>query len=214
MAEEPGNRTSPPRLVVGPGGEQAAALIAALVARGETVAAAESLTAGLVCATLAQVPGASAALRGGLVVYATELKTALAGVDAGLLAEHGAVHPEVAAQLATGARERCGATWGLGLTGVAGPAAQDGVAPGTVYVGLAGPGTRTPRLSGARVAEPPTRGEASVDTGLSGERVAEPPPRGEGSFVTVRTLALSGDRDLIRTQSVRAAFSLLGEHLA
>jgi len=108
VAEEPGNRTSPPRLVVGPGGEQAAALIAALVARGETVAAAESLTAGLVCATLAQVPGASAALRGGLVVYATELKTALAGVDARLLAEHGAVHPEVAAQLAVGARERRG----------------------------------------------------------------------------------------------------------
>ncbi|MEU0788633.1 CinA family protein [Amycolatopsis sp. NPDC005961] len=160
--------------------EQAAALIAALTGRGETVAAAESLTAGLVCATLARVPGASAALRGGLVVYATELKTALAGVDAALLAEHGAVHPEVAAQLAEGARERCGATWGLGLTGVAGPAAQDGVAPGTVYVGLAGPGTR--------------------------------PPRG-ASFVTVRTLALRGDREMIRTESVRAAFSLLGEHL-
>ncbi|WP_410619806.1 CinA family protein [Amycolatopsis sp. cmx-8-4] len=174
--------------------ERAAALVAALSGRGETVAAAESLTAGLVCATLAQVPGASAVLRGGLVVYATELKTRLAGVDPELLAEHGAVHPEVAAQLAEGARERCGATWGLGLTGVAGPAAQDGVAPGTVHVGLAGPGTRTPRLSGARVAEPPDRGEAS--------------------FVTVRTLALSGDRDLIRTESVRAAFALLGEHLA
>ncbi len=181
------------RPAVEPADEPAAALIAALTARGETVAAAESLTAGLVCATLARVPGASAALRGGLVVYATELKTALAGVDADLLAEHGAVHPEVAAQLAVGARERCGATWGLGLTGVAGPAAQDGVAPGTVHVGLAGPGTRTPRLSGARV--------------------AEPPPRGEASFVTVRTLALSGDRDLIRTESVRAAFALLGEHL-
>jgi nicotinamide-nucleotide amidase len=179
-AEAP--RMSHSRPAVEPGDEQAAALIAALVARGETVAAAESLTAGLVCASLARVPGASAALRGGLVVYATELKTALAGVDAGLLAEHGAVHPEVAAQLAEGARERCGATWGLGLTGVAGPAAQDGVAPGTVHVGLAGPGTGT--------------------------------PRGEASFVTVRTLALSGDRDLIRTESVRAAFSLLGEHLA
>jgi nicotinamide-nucleotide amidase len=176
------------------GDRQAAALIAALTRRGETVAAAESLTAGLVCATLARVPGASAALRGGLVVYATELKTALAGVDAGLLAEHGAVHPEVAAQLAEGARDRCGATWGLGLTGVAGPSAQDGVEPGTVHVALAGPGTRTPRLSGARVAEPPIRGEASV--------------------VTVRTLALSGGRDLIRTESVRAAFALLGEHLA
>ncbi|WP_326943036.1 CinA family protein [Amycolatopsis sp. NBC_01307] len=166
------------------------ALVAALRARGETVAAAESLTAGLVCATLARVPGASAVLRGGLVVYATELKTRLAGVDADLLAEHGAVYPEVAAQLAEGARERCGATWGLGLTGVAGPAAQDGVAPGTVHIGLAGP----PALSGARVAEPPDRGGAS--------------------FVTVRTLTLSGDRDLIRTASVRAAFALLGEHLA
>jgi len=157
----------------GGGEEQATTLIAALTARGETVAAAESLTAGLVCATLARVPGASAALRGGLVVYATELKAALAGVDPGLLAEHGAVHPEVAAQLAEGARDRCGATWGLGLTGVAGPSAQDGVAPGTVHVGLAGPGTRT-----------------------------------------VRTLGLTGDRDLIRTESVLAAFALLGEHLA
>ncbi|MGW7539342.1 CinA family protein [Amycolatopsis sp. NPDC054798] len=124
---------------------EARELVATLTRRGETVAAAESLTAGLVCATLAQVPGASAVLRGGLVVYATELKTALAGVDARLLAEHGAVHPEVAAQLARGARERCGATWGLGLTGVAGPDPQDGVAPGTVYVGLSGPGADTVR---------------------------------------------------------------------
>ncbi|WP_020660668.1 CinA family protein [Amycolatopsis benzoatilytica] len=124
---------------------QARELVEALTRRGETVAAAESLTAGLVCATLAEVPGASAVLRGGLVVYATELKAALAGVDEQLLAEHGAVHPEVAAQLARGARERCGATWGLGLTGVAGPDSQDGVAPGTVFVGLSGPGTDTVR---------------------------------------------------------------------
>ena len=54
----------------------------ALLGRGETVAAAESLTAGLFCATLATVPGASATLRGGVVVYATELKTVLAGVPA------------------------------------------------------------------------------------------------------------------------------------
>lgn len=113
-------------------------VVARLTERGETVATAESLTAGLVCVTLTDVPGASAAVRGGLVVYATELKAKLAGVDAGLLAEHGAVHPEVAAQLAAGARERCGADWGLGLTGVAGPDPQDGVAPGTVHIGLAG----------------------------------------------------------------------------
>jgi PncC family amidohydrolase len=125
-------------------------IIEALIRRGETVAAAESLTAGLVCATLADVPGASAALRGGLVVYATDLKTGLAGVDPVLLAEHGAVHPEVAAQLAEGARARCGATWGLGLTGVAGPDPQDGRPVGTVHIAVAGPdGTsavESPRL--------------------------------------------------------------------
>lgn len=118
-----------------------------LTDRGETVATAESLTAGLVCATLTQVPGSSAAVRGGLIVYATELKTTLVGVDLDVLAEHGAVHPEVASQLATGARVRCGASWGLGLTGVAGPTAQDGAAVGTVHVGLAGERVRTVRTS-------------------------------------------------------------------
>ena len=117
----------------------AADVVRALKARGETVATAESLTGGLVTAELTSVPGSSAVVRGGLVVYATDLKQTLAGVDAALLAEHGAVHPEVARQLAEGARERCGATWGLGLTGVAGPDPQDGVAPGTVHIGLSGP---------------------------------------------------------------------------
>ncbi|WAL63688.1 CinA family protein [Amycolatopsis cynarae] len=137
-------------------GEEAALarpLIARLTERGETVATAESLTAGLVCATLTEVPGASAVVRGGLVVYATDLKAKLAGVDEALLAEHGAVHPEVAAQLAAGARERCGADWGLGLTGVAGPDPQDGVTPGTVHIALAGAGScrvRTHRFEGGR----------------------------------------------------------------
>ncbi|HEX4722233.1 MAG TPA: CinA family protein [Pseudonocardiaceae bacterium] len=105
--------------------------------RGETVATAESLTAGLLAAALTTVPGASAVVRGGLVVYATDLKASLAGVPADLLAEHGAVHPDVAAALATGARVACGADWGVGLTGVAGPDPQDGVPPGTVYFGVA-----------------------------------------------------------------------------
>ena len=108
----------------------------ALLARGETVAAAESLTAGLFCATLAEVPGASATLRGGVVVYATELKTALAGVPGELLAAHGPVSPETAGALAEGVRERCGATWGIGLTGVAGPDPVDGHGPGRVYLGV------------------------------------------------------------------------------
>jgi len=109
----------------------------ALLERGETVAAAESLTAGLFCATLATVPGASATLRGGAVVYATELKAVLAGVPEDLLAEHGPVSPETAAALAEGIRVRCGATWGVGLTGVAGPDPVDGHEPGRVYLGLA-----------------------------------------------------------------------------
>ncbi|QQQ75075.1 nicotinamide-nucleotide amidohydrolase family protein [Saccharothrix sp. 6-C] len=128
-------------------------VVRTLAGRGETVATAESLTAGLVTAELTSVPGSSAVVRGGLVVYATDLKHSLAGVDAALLAEHGAVHPEVARQLAEGARERCGATWGLGLTGVAGPDPQDGVGPGTVHIGLSGPSgssVRTLTLGGGR----------------------------------------------------------------
>jgi nicotinamide-nucleotide amidase len=112
----------------------------ALLARGETVAAAESLTAGLFCATLASVPGASATLRGGAVVYATELKTVLAGVPRDLLAARGPVSPETAAALAEGIRSRCAATWGVGLTGVAGPDPVDGHRPGRVFVGISGGG--------------------------------------------------------------------------
>jgi nicotinamide-nucleotide amidase len=123
-----------------PGTDAAARLHRALLARGETVAAAESLTAGLFCATLAGVPGASATLRGGAVVYATDLKATLVGVPQPVLDAHGAVSPQTAAALAEGVRERCTATWGVGLTGVAGPDPADGYGPGTVYLGIAGPG--------------------------------------------------------------------------
>lgn len=120
-------------------GNGPARLHRALLARGETVAAAESLTAGLFCATLATVPGASATLRGGVVVYATDLKATLVGVPGDLLAAHGPVSPETAAALAEGVRDRCTATWGIGLTGVAGPEPVDGHGPGRVYLGVAGP---------------------------------------------------------------------------
>ncbi|MET9228005.1 CinA family protein [Lentzea sp. NPDC003310] len=116
-----------------------------LKAKNQTVATAESLTAGLLCATIVDTPGASAVVRGGLIVYATELKHKLAGVDQRLLDEHGAVHPDVAIQLAEGARRTCESDWGIGLTGVAGPDPQDGIAPGTVHIGLSGPGVSTVR---------------------------------------------------------------------
>jgi nicotinamide-nucleotide amidase len=117
-----------------------AALVRRLHERGETLAVAESLTGGLLAATIVDVPGASAVFRGGLVVYATDLKETLAGVPAALLAERGPVDPDVAVALARGARQRCGAGWGLATTGVAGPEPQSGVPVGTVYVACAGPG--------------------------------------------------------------------------
>jgi nicotinamide-nucleotide amidase len=110
-----------------------------LLAKSETVGTAESMTAGMLGAALTTTPGASLTYRGGLIVYATDLKASLAGVSLPLLEERGPVDPDVAAQLATGARERVGATWGVGLTGVAGPDPQDGQPVGRLYLGVAGP---------------------------------------------------------------------------
>jgi nicotinamide-nucleotide amidase len=123
----------------------AAAATWELIERRQTLATAESLTGGLVAATLVEIPGVSAVFRGGLVVYGTDLKHSLAGVPEDLLAERGPVDPDVALDLAEGARERCGADWGLATTGVAGPEPQDGVPVGLVYVAVAGPPGRTVR---------------------------------------------------------------------
>src|SRR5690606_41113393 len=75
-------------------------LLSFLVRRGETIAVAESLTGGLIGATLTSVPGSSAAFVGGVVSYATDLKERLLGVPGDLLAREGAVHPAVAAAMA------------------------------------------------------------------------------------------------------------------
>lgn len=115
----------------------AAEVVGRLTRAGLTVAAAESLTGGLLVAELIAVPGASAVVRGGVVAYATELKSALLGVDAALLAASGPIHPEVARQMASGVRERLGADIGISTTGVAGPDPQDGHQPGEVWLGFA-----------------------------------------------------------------------------
>jgi nicotinamide-nucleotide amidase len=133
----------------------AADVHARLGALGATVGVAESLTGGLLCAALTEPAGASATVRGGLVVYATDLKSELAGVSEALLAQRGAVDPEVALALARGARTRLGATFGVGVTGVAGPDTQDGKPVGTVFAAVAGPHggvVREHRLSGERAA--------------------------------------------------------------
>ncbi|WP_329108447.1 CinA family protein [Micromonospora sp. NBC_01699] len=132
---------------------EAAAVVHPLVERGETLAVVESLTGGLLAATIVDIAGVSSVFRGGLVVYATDLKESLAGVPAELLAARGPVDPDVAAALAEGGRWRCGADWCLATTGVAGPEPQNGRPVGLVFVAAAGPGgteVRELRLRGGR----------------------------------------------------------------
>ena len=106
--------------------------------RRESVATMESWTAGLVASTLADPPGASAYLHGGIIAYHAEEKIA-AGVPAEVIAEHGVVSRETALAMARAARERFGATYGIGVTGVLGPDPLEGVPPGTVHVAVAAP---------------------------------------------------------------------------
>ena len=124
-----------------------------LTSVGQTVACAESLTAGLVSAAIADTAGASVVLRGAIVAYAADVKVALLGVPASVVAEAGTVNPRVARAMAEGARLRLGATWGVSTTGVAGPGPAEGKPAGTVHLAVAGPRgtvTRELRLKGAR----------------------------------------------------------------
>ena len=143
-------------------------VVATLVGASRTIATAESLTGGMVCAALTSVPGASAVVRGSVVAYATDLKAQVLGVDQDLLAAGGAVQAEVARQMATGVCRVLGSDIGVATTGVAGPDPQDGRAVGTVFVAVA-----------------------------------------TGSAVTVRELALSGNRASIREETVAAALALV-----
>jgi nicotinamide-nucleotide amidase len=106
--------------------------------RGRTVATCESCTAGLLGAELTRVPGSSAWYRGGLIVYADDLKERLAGVSRELLREQGAVSEAVARELARAARELCRADLGIGVTGIAGPGGGSATRPvGRVHLAIA-----------------------------------------------------------------------------
>jgi nicotinamide-nucleotide amidase len=114
--------------------------VARLVARGERVAVAESCTGGLIAELITRVPGASAVIDLGVVAYANAMKEQIAGVPAPLLAAHGAVSEPVARALAEGIRRSARATWGVGVTGIAGPTGGTPEKPvGTVHLALAGP---------------------------------------------------------------------------
>ena len=115
-------------------------VVSRLAARGERVALAESCTGGLLAELLTDVPGASAVLDLGVVAYANAIKERVLGVDGALLAAHGAVSEPVARAMAEGARRVGSATWGVGITGIAGPGGGTPEKPvGTVHLALAGP---------------------------------------------------------------------------
>ena len=117
--------------------------------RGETLATAESCTGGLVGERLTEVAGSSDYYLEGVISYSNEAKTRLLGVPAGLIAEHGAVSPQVAEAMAEGARERAGSTYAVSITGIAGPGGGTDEKPvGTVFVGYSGPdGTRSMKFT-------------------------------------------------------------------
>ncbi|WP_270887659.1 CinA family protein [Pedococcus sp. 5OH_020] len=128
-------------------------VVTALQGASLTVATAESLTGGLLCAALTDVPGASTVVRGAVVAYATEVKSSVLGVDAQVLRSGGAVQGVVATQMATGAARALGSDLGVATTGVAGPDPQDGQPVGTVFVAVSLAGRREVRrlrLAGSR----------------------------------------------------------------
>jgi nicotinamide-nucleotide amidase len=126
-----------------------------LRARGWTIAAAESCTAGLLLARLTDVPGSSAWVLGGSVVYADDAKIRELGVTAQALRDHGAVSEAVARAMAEGVKARFGASVGVAITGIAGPSGGSPAKPvGTVVVAVAAAETvvRTYRFPGDRAA--------------------------------------------------------------
>ncbi len=126
-----------------------------LLERERYVATAESLTGGKLAALLTAAPGASDTFLGGVVSYATEVKQNVLGVSEEIVEKHGVVSAECAREMARGVRALMGSTYGVSTTGVAGPAEQEGKEPGTVYVGLSGPG-----------------GDSTVALDLTGDRTA------------------------------------------
>lgn len=124
-----------------------AILLDRLAAVAQTVAVAESCTGGGVMERLTSLPGASKSIRGGVVAYANEVKVDLLGVPLGAIETHGAVSEAVARAMAEGVRSRFGASWGLSVTGIAGPDGGTAEKPvGTVWFAVSGAGRTEARV--------------------------------------------------------------------
>ena len=117
-------------------------VIAALTTRGMRIATCESLTGGLICASLVDVPGASRVVRGGLITYQTDTKSLLADVPAALIDAHGVVSAQVASAMAEGVRRRLDVDVAVSATGMASPGTPEDPPAGTVFVGVS-TGTET-----------------------------------------------------------------------
>jgi len=158
-------------------GDDEQAVAARVVARcadaGLTVATAESLTGGLVCAALTSVAGSSAVVRGGVVAYAVDVKASMLGVDGDLLARNGPVHADTAVAMARGAAGRLAADLAVATTGVAGPDAHGDRPAGTVFVAVvAGTAVDGPEVV-RELALPGDRAEVRRATVLAALRMLE-----------------------------------------
>ncbi|WP_299812957.1 CinA family protein [uncultured Roseibium sp.] len=122
----------------------AQSVLDALIAAGKMVATAESCTGGLICGTLTEVAGSSAAVDRGFVTYSNEAKTEMLGVPADMIEKVGAVSKEVAIAMAEGALARSNADVAVSVTGIAGPGGGSEEKPvGTVHIAVASKGKPT-----------------------------------------------------------------------
>ncbi len=117
----------------------AQSVITFLQQRKETVAVAESLTAGGLGHALTEIPGASEVFLGGVIAYSSNVKINWLGVLPRSIENHSVVSEKVAIEMAEGARSKFGATWAIATTGIAGPSDYEGIAAGTVWIAIAGP---------------------------------------------------------------------------
>ena len=142
-------------------------LVATLLARGETLGLAESCTGGRIATAITSVPGCSEMFLGGVVTYANSTKHNLLGVHTATLNKHGAVSPEVASAMASGARRMLGCHWSIAVSGIAGPGGGSAEKPvGTVFIGVASPAgveVRRFRFPGGRTAVKWQSAQAALD---------------------------------------------------